>query len=504
MAGNSSQWSGVGPNFQQRGGVQEGHHRWWPLNKEGERFVRLRRSNDEYRYWLYAANPPPSKHERFTIVSYNILAVDNARAHWRELYYHIPSHVMQWNTRKRKLLQELGLWSPDIICLQEVDRYDDLNKRLQDMGFTGVYKGRTGMATDGCAIFWRPARFQLLHEENIEFRELDLRDNVAQLCVLQMKNRNTKAIKDEGATQASKSGSTKGGNNCVVVGNIHVLFNPKRGDVKLGQVRVLLEKAHSLSQEWGGAPVVIAGDFNSTPLSAVYHYISTSELDVSQLDRKQLSGQDDNDNCYTQPAQQLPISEVNRDRYCSNSQVLQDDEPLREEVIEVGSMLSMETVEVETSTRSYEEEDLEVKACQTSTTQISRSSFDFSFQSGSSRKADPIASQRVCCWSPEELKAATGSEQQTVVRHDLLLQSSYAQIEGKAGSRDDMGEPLVTTYHRKFMGTVDYIWHTDGLFVVRVLDTLPVDVLERSHGLPSQKWGSDHLALACELAFMSG
>jgi hypothetical protein len=89
---------------------------------------------------------------------------------------------------------------------QEVDRYDDLNKRLQDMGFTGVYKGRTGMATDGCAIFWRPARFQLLHEENIEFRELDLRDNVAQLCVLQMKNRNTKASKDEGATQASKSG----------------------------------------------------------------------------------------------------------------------------------------------------------------------------------------------------------------------------------------------------------------------------------------------------------
>jgi hypothetical protein len=48
-------------------------------------------------------------------------------------------------------------------------------------------------------------------------------------------------------------------------------------------------------------------------------------------------------------------------------------------------------VEVGTPTGSYEEEDLEVKAC---TTQISRSSFDFSFQSGSSRKAGPIASQR--------------------------------------------------------------------------------------------------------------
>jgi len=29
---------------------------------------------------------------------------------------------------------------------------------------------------------------------------------------------------------------------------------------------MLLEKADSLSQEWGGAPVVIAGNFNSTPL----------------------------------------------------------------------------------------------------------------------------------------------------------------------------------------------------------------------------------------------
>jgi mRNA deadenylase 3'-5' endonuclease subunit Ccr4 len=39
--------------------------------------------------------------------------------------------------------------------------------------------------------------------------------------------------------------------------------------------------------------------------------------------------------------------------------------------------------------------------------------------------------------------------------HDT--QNTYDQ--GKAGSRDDMGEPLVTAYHCKFMGTVDYIWH---------------------------------------------
>ncbi|CAK9200761.1 unnamed protein product [Sphagnum troendelagicum] len=296
--------------------------------------------------------------------------------------------------------------------------------------------------------------------------------------------------------------STKNGKNCVVVGKIHVLFNRKHGDVKLGQlldwnsgslfikVRVLLEKAHSLAQEWGGAPVVVAGDFNSTPLSAVillYIYFSG---EMGTLSRMWLTLTANNyqgrmatttaipsqhssclhlrstGNIYiTNVWKVMPLMvELSYDvlelewatRYHSNSQVLQDGEPVREKVTEVGSMLSTETVEVGTSTCSYEEEDLEVKAC---TTQISRSSFDFGFQSGSSRKADRLHPR-------EELKAATGSEQRTVVRHDLLLRSSYAQIEGKAGSRDDMGEPLVTTYHHKFMGTVDYIWHTDGMLII--------------------------------------
>lgn len=51
----------------------------------------------------------------------------------------------------------------------------------------------------------------------------------------------------------------------LLVGNIHVLFNPNRGDIKLGQVRLFLEKAYKLSQEWGNIPVILVGDFNSIP-----------------------------------------------------------------------------------------------------------------------------------------------------------------------------------------------------------------------------------------------
>jgi mRNA deadenylase 3'-5' endonuclease subunit Ccr4 len=59
-------------------------------------------------------------------------------------------------------------------------------------------------------------------------------------------------------------------------------------------------------------------------------------------------------------------------------------------------------------------------------------------------------------------------------------------LQGTYRTRDQRGEPLATTYHSRFLGTVDYIWHTKELVPVRVLETLPADVLRRTGGLPSE------------------
>ncbi|KAF7135888.1 hypothetical protein RHSIM_Rhsim08G0135100 [Rhododendron simsii] len=53
-------------------------------------------------------------------------------------------------------------------------------------------------------------------------------------------------------------------------------------------------------------------------------------------------------------------------------------------------------------------------------------------------------------------------------------------------TRDNHGEPLATSYHSKFMGTVDYIWHTREVVPLRVLDTLPIHILRQMGGLPSK------------------
>ncbi|XP_031373650.1 carbon catabolite repressor protein 4 homolog 5 isoform X1 [Punica granatum] len=368
-----------------------------------------------HREWSYSSRDFSGCRDRLVVVSYNILGVENASKH-PDLYSGVPAKFLKWKRRKRLICEEIRLYNAGILCLQEVDLFQDLAVDLQKDGYDGVFKGRTGEAVDGCAIFWKDQRFTLVHEENIEFRTFGLRDNVAQLCVLKINQTEENANLPARSSMYHTSQSRH-----VLVGNIHVLFNPNRGDVKLGQIRLFLEKAYELSEKWGGIPVILGGDLNSVPESAVYQFLASSQLDIRLHDRRNISGQ-------------------------------------------------MASQSFRSMARSYRT--------------ISR---PFMYR-----------------WTHEELRLAAGSYGVTSLSHQLKLSSAYIAIPGSSRCRDRCGEPIATSYHSSFMGTVDYIWHTEELVPVRVLETLPVDILRRTKGFPSKRWGSDHLALVCELAFVDG
>ncbi|KAE9467116.1 hypothetical protein C3L33_00981, partial [Rhododendron williamsianum] len=244
---------------------------------------------EDDRKWVYSTRSNPSHYkDKVVLVSYNILAVENASKH-QDLYSKVPPKYLDWDRRKKLLCEEISRYSASILCFQaslsifEVDRFCDIDNLLQKDGFRGVYQARTGEARDGCAIFWKNELYTLLHQESIEFQMFGLRNNVAQLCVLKMTQDQSSSTLDAKASPACQSRS-------LLVGNIHVLFNPKRGDIKLGQIRLFLKKAHELSQEWGNIPVVLAGDFNSMPQSAMYQFLASAELDLQLHDRRNISG----------------------------------------------------------------------------------------------------------------------------------------------------------------------------------------------------------------------
>ncbi|XP_031279069.1 carbon catabolite repressor protein 4 homolog 5 isoform X1 [Pistacia vera] len=358
-----------------------------------------------HRQWTFSSRDFSNFKDKFVVVSYNILGVENALKH-PDLYMDVPPEFLEWERRKRLIREEIKRYNASILCFQEVDRFDDLDYLLRKDGFKGVYKARTGDARDGCAIFWKDKLFTLLHQENVEFQKFGLRHNVAQFCVLKMKQNlpEPEICEQTSVTTLSRSQS-------LVVGNTHVLFNPNRGDIKLGQVRLYLEKAYKLSQEWSKIPVLLAGDLNSSPQSAIYQFLASSKLDVQQHDRRYMSRQ----------------------------------------------------VEFSSNCR------------------------DFKFQNGCRNRGwMSISRPLIYGWSDEELRLATGSKQVTQLQHQLKLHSAYFGIPGSRKTRDNNGEPLATSYHSKFMGTVDYIWHTEELLPVRVLETLPIDILKGSAGLPCE------------------
>ncbi|KAJ3694819.1 hypothetical protein LUZ60_000196 [Juncus effusus] len=370
-------------------GVSTGQYRSYHRRWTNPEFKKRRLKMKMQRNWVEAQNAGSvliSKDDNFVLMSYNILGDDNCMKH-TDLYRNVPLENMRWESRKRRICIEIRARDPDLLCLQEVDRVRDIMKYMQSEGYEGVHKGRNGDAKDGCAIFWKKERFNLIEDDSIDFSEFNLRHNVAQLLVFESKN--------------SKK---------LIVGNIHVLFNPKRGDIKLGQIRMLLERADFLSAKYGGIPVLLAGDFNSTPSSAIYKFLTSKEIDLSVYNRLKLSGMD-------------------------------------------------RTVFVPW-TRKYN-------------------------------------------WTEEELRTAIGDLDSTKIKNPLKLQSSYASIKGGSLTRGPNKEPLATSYHSKFLGTVDYLWHSSELACLRVLDTLPLNLLQEMGSLPTEEIGSDHLALVAEFSFIN-
>ncbi|XP_028922594.1 protein angel homolog 1 isoform X2 [Ornithorhynchus anatinus] len=223
---------------------------------------------------------------QFTVMSYNILAQDLVHQ-CPELYLHCHPDILSWDYRFANLLQEFQHWDPDILCLQEVqeDHYwEQLEPALRMMGFTSFYKRRTGRKTDGCAICYKHTRFRLLSSSPVEYYrpglELLNRDNVGLVLLLQ-------------PLGPESLGPGAAGPLCVA--NTHLLYNPRRGDIKLAQIAILLAEVDKMArlEDDSYCPIILCGDLNSVPNSPLYDFIRKGQLRYRGIPVWKVSGQED-------------------------------------------------------------------------------------------------------------------------------------------------------------------------------------------------------------------
>jgi CCR4-NOT transcription complex subunit 6 len=250
------------------------------------------------RAWIQVKEEKPYV-EKLRVFTYNMLAQEYAVP---DRYTYCPVWALEWNYRKIRILKEMMSYDAEILCLQEVEseQYRSyFEPAMQQAGYSGVFRPKSRARTmedwsrvDGCAIFFKNSKFLLVEEHVLEFQSkavekheqspapdiisrLMPKDNIAVIAVLQLKDSQRRHRRGRQAAAPK-----------LIVSNAHIHWDPEYADVKLLQVHLLIEE---LVMRYGNSPMVICGDFNSSPDSGPYEllrngYLAPNHRDLGNYD----------------------------------------------------------------------------------------------------------------------------------------------------------------------------------------------------------------------------
>lgn len=195
----------------------------------------------------------------FGVASYNVLATAYIERAW---YPRTPALLLNPVYRVPALVQHIARLDADLLCLQEVEPQTlaSLRATLIGHGYDFQYARKRNNRPDGCAIFFRRSLFQFVESKTIAFADGGGHGDsgyVALAAWFRCESRLLQVI------------------------NTHLSWDPPSvGNLEqqLGyrQMRQLLEEPAVTTARADG--LILAGDFNVTPDSAIVKMIEKSGL----------------------------------------------------------------------------------------------------------------------------------------------------------------------------------------------------------------------------------
>ncbi|ORX94389.1 Endonuclease/exonuclease/phosphatase [Basidiobolus meristosporus CBS 931.73] len=249
------------------------------------------------RTWTPALSQPISKEGiSFTILTYNVLAQCLIK---RTLFPYATKKALRWTHRKTNILNEILSHSPDILCLQELDKYEDFfGPELTKAGYEGRYHQKDGNSEkDGCAILWKKEKFShLSHYKVIYDRDeitsgaesytqiptptTALAESEQQLVSTDIPVTHPEALlrtRNVGLVVALKANSEEKGNYGLIVTSSHLYWRPYVDSIRMRQALHLNNVISRINANYN-FPVLICGDFNFQPNSAPYLSVTGQTL----------------------------------------------------------------------------------------------------------------------------------------------------------------------------------------------------------------------------------
>ena len=177
---------------------------------------------------------------------------------------------------------------------REMENDNEFMKELNNIGYEVAFKPRTGKHSEGCAIAWKVDKYEMIDLLSIGFNMnkdennsngIYSRDNIALIGIFKVKNKE---------------------NTIILFSTTNLVFNIKRGDIKLGQCYQLVLVLEQLRKKYedelkNKVYIIFSTDLNCTPKSGVYKLLTTGQLNCNQINKIYISGQDMENLQYVNP-----------------------------------------------------------------------------------------------------------------------------------------------------------------------------------------------------------
>eukprot|EP00808_Paulinella_micropora_P030450 g12917.t1 len=189
---------------------------------------------------------------QLSLMQFNVLAagLSGEASGWGGFSHTSPA-CLSYPLRGIRLLQEIVRFLPDVLCLQELDRFDFFARRLSELGYSGHWLPKRNSPClhfepgqpDGCAIFYQARLFDRCGDPSPLFYHTG--GQVALLLTLQPK-------------------WAAGQRLVIATTHLKAEKSAKGETIRAKQLQELLDHVHEL-RNGSNAPdaVIVAGDFNA-------------------------------------------------------------------------------------------------------------------------------------------------------------------------------------------------------------------------------------------------
>jgi len=204
--------------------------------------------------------------ETMTVLQWNILA--QSLGEWGDFCL-CPEEALRWEHRRQLLLQEILSHKADIVCLEEVDCFEELSSGLHPAGYSGIWVPKpdspclqfeNNMGPDGNAIFFSKEKFSLIKSYHHVLRMEDGAYTKSTVLICELEHLKT------------------GKEITFMVTHLKAKETPEFVEVRKNQSSHIIKLVNEMKNKKKTANIILAGDFNASLEEPAYQIVKQAGL----------------------------------------------------------------------------------------------------------------------------------------------------------------------------------------------------------------------------------